>query len=64
MVADHNPYGRTAYRQAEPEPRRSSELWTFLFLTVVFWPAVAIALVGGFGLIVWIYQMLAGPPGA
>jgi nitrate reductase NapE len=26
-------------------------------------PALAVATVGGFGLVVWIYQMVAGPPG-
>ncbi len=41
---------------------RSRELWAFLFLTVVLWPVLAIAFVGGWGLAVWIYQMIAGPP--
>lgn len=46
------------------ERRRSRELWTFLFLTVVLWPVVAVMFVGGYGLTVWIYQLFAGPPGA
>jgi nitrate reductase NapE len=50
--------------QPLPERRKSREVWTFLFLTVVFWPLAAIAVVGGYGLVVWIYQMLAGPPTA
>lgn len=43
--------------------RRRMEIFAFLFLTVVLIPAVAFATVGGYGLSVWIYQMIAGPPG-
>ena len=43
--------------------RRRMEIFAFLFLTVVLVPAVAVATVGGYGLTVWIYQMIAGPPG-
>ena len=39
------------------------EIFAFLFLTAVLMPAVTVAVVGGFGLTVWVYQMLAGPPG-
>ena len=42
---------------------KARELRTFLFLTVVLFPALAIGFVGGLGLIIWIYQMFAGPPG-
>ncbi|MDA1097440.1 MAG: periplasmic nitrate reductase, NapE protein [Proteobacteria bacterium] len=42
---------------------KKEELKGFLFLTVVLAPAVSIALVGGYGLAIWIYQILAGPPG-
>ena len=43
--------------------RRRMEVFAFLFLTVVLMPAVAVATVGSYGLSVWIYQMIAGPPG-
>jgi nitrate reductase NapE len=43
--------------------RRRMEVYAFLFLTAVLMPALAIATVGGYGLSVWVYQMLAGPPG-
>ena len=43
--------------------RRRMEVFAFLFLTVVLIPALAVATVGGFGLTVWVYQMIAGPPG-
>ena len=43
--------------------RRRKEIAAFLFLTVVLIPALAVATVGAYGLSVWVYQMIAGPPG-
>jgi periplasmic nitrate reductase NapE len=43
--------------------RRRMEIFAFLFLTAVLMPALAVATVGGYGLIVWTYQAIAGPPG-
>ena len=43
--------------------RRRMEIFAFLFLTAVLMPALAVATVGSYGLAVWIYQMVAGPPG-
>ena len=43
--------------------RMRMEIFAFLFLTAVMMPALAIASVGSYGLAVWIYQMIAGPPG-
>jgi len=43
--------------------RRRWELAVFLFLTVVLAPVLAVAIVGGFGFVVWIWQMFNGPPG-
>jgi nitrate reductase NapE len=43
--------------------RRRMEIFAFLFLTAVLMPAGAVATVGGYGLAVWVYQLLAGPPG-
>lgn len=42
---------------------RRAELFTFLILAFGVWPFVAIAVVGSFGLLVWILQMIFGPPG-
>jgi len=41
---------------------RKSELRVFLFLSVLVAPLIAIALVGGYGLSIWVYQMFNGPP--
>ena len=43
--------------------RRRMEIFAFLFLTAVMMPALAVATVGSYGLAVWIYQMVSGPPG-
>lgn len=49
--------------QSQSQTQRKTEEWrTWLFLTVVLAPVVAVAVVGGYGLLVWIYQLLAGPP--
>ena len=39
------------------------EILMFLLLAFVIWPFVAVAVVGGYGFIVWMYQLIAGPPG-
>ena len=43
--------------------RRRMEIFAFLFLTAVLMPALAVATVGSYGLAVWIYQAITGPPG-
>ena len=43
--------------------RRRMEIFAFLFLTAVMMPALAVAAVGSYGLVVWVYQTVAGPPG-
>src|SRR5689334_21367054 len=41
---------------------KSEELKAFVFFTFVVAPAMAGVIVGTYGLVVWIYQMFAGPP--
>ena len=49
---------------AQERPRRRRmEIFAFLLLTAVLMPALAVATVGSYGLTVWLYQMIAGPPG-
>ena len=38
------------------------ELWGFFILTVIFAPALAVAIVGGYGFFVWMYQLIQGSP--
>jgi nitrate reductase NapE len=39
------------------------EIYAFLIVTAVLMPALAIATVGTWGLVVWTYQAINGPPG-
>ncbi|MEC5384950.1 periplasmic nitrate reductase, NapE protein [Uliginosibacterium sp. H3] len=43
---------------------RTEEVRSWLFLVVVMTPALAVAVVIGYGFLVWIYQLFAGPPGS
>ena len=44
--------------------RKTEEFRTWFFLTVVMAPVLAVLTVSAYGLFVWMYQLLAGPPGA
>jgi nitrate reductase NapE len=49
---------------AESPPSTRQEEWrSFLFFTVVMAPVLAVIIVTGYGFLVWIYQIFAGPPG-
>ncbi len=48
--------------EISPDERRSRETRVFIFLTVVLAPLIAVAIVGSYGLLIWLYQMLMGPP--
>jgi nitrate reductase NapE len=41
---------------------RQEELRSFLFFTIVMAPALAGFIVAGYGFLVWMYQLIAGPP--
>jgi len=43
--------------------RKRMEIFAFLFLTALVMPALAVAVVGSYGLAVWTYHMVVGPPG-
>ncbi len=36
----------------------------FAFIVVFLFPMLTVALVGAYGFSIWMYQLLAGPPGA
>ena len=59
------PAGRAAADRtsAEGRQRRKEEFRTWFFLTFVMAPVLAVLIVSGYGFLVWIYQMIAGPPG-
>ncbi len=43
---------------------RREEITAFIVLAVLIWPVVTVGVVGGYGFLVWMYQILTGPPGA
>jgi nitrate reductase NapE len=49
-------------KSASKSPRLRETI-TFLILAFGIWPIVAVGVVGGYGLAVWIWQMIFGPPG-
>jgi nitrate reductase NapE len=44
-------------------PGRRREILLFLLLAIVIWPFIAVGVVAGWGFAVWMYQLIAGPPG-
>ena len=42
---------------------RGAELRAFLLLSVVMAPVLAVLIVSGYGFLVWMVQIFAGPPG-
>ncbi|GIB04632.1 napE protein [Vibrio cholerae] len=50
--------------KVESGEKRSLEWKSFLFITVVLFPILSVAFMGGYGFIVWMLQMFVfGPPG-
>ncbi|MEH6585001.1 MAG: periplasmic nitrate reductase, NapE protein [Halioglobus sp.] len=45
------------------EVDKKTEFRSFLMLVVFLAPALSIAIVGGYGFIIWISQIILGPPG-
>jgi len=43
--------------------RRKQEWRLFLFIVVLLFPLLSVALVGTYGFSIWMYQLIAGPPG-
>lgn len=46
----------------ETNSQKKKELHAFIFLTVILAPLMAVAIVGGYGLLVWLLQLFTGPP--
>jgi len=39
------------------------EVAMFVLLAILIWPVLSIAIVGGYGFLVWMSQLILGPPG-
>jgi nitrate reductase NapE len=49
--------------QQEHSRKRRMEIFAFFIVTALLMPALAVATVGTWGLTVWVYQAIHGPPG-
>lgn len=49
-------------KNTEHAVSRGEELRAFLMFTVILAPLAAVACVGGYGFIVWMFQIIYGPP--
>lgn len=52
----------TAPEKTEPTGKRE-EIRLYIFLIVFLFPLLSVLLVSGYGFVVWIIQMIFGPPG-
>lgn len=43
--------------------RRREELFVFAVIAAFIWPVIAVGVVGGYGFLVWMFQLVLGPPG-
>ena len=43
---------------------KRGERRVFLFIAVFLFPILSVILVGGYGFLTWIFQMIFGPPGS
>jgi nitrate reductase NapE len=43
--------------------RRRAEIFAFFVLAVFIWPIIAVGVVGSYGFIIWMLQIVYGPPG-
>jgi nitrate reductase NapE len=42
---------------------RRAEFFVFAIIAAFIWPIVAVGVVGGYGFLIWMTQMVLGPPG-
>lgn len=42
---------------------KRDEIVAFIILAVLIWPIIAVGIVGGYGFLVWMSQLVLGPPG-
>lgn len=54
---------RAATRKVPQSTARRAEIFAFVVLAILIWPVVAVGVVGGYGFLVWMSQIVLGPPG-
>lgn len=43
--------------------RKREEILVFVVLAIVIWPILTVGVVGAYGFVVWMTQIVFGPPG-
>lgn len=54
--------GKGDAQKGEAHGRRA-ELFVFAIIAAFIWPVVAVGVVGGYGFLIWMSQLILGPPG-
>lgn len=50
-------------QELAPEQRKRHEFRLFIFIIVFLFPILAVAVVGSYGFLIWMSQVMMGPPG-
>ncbi|TVQ88104.1 MAG: nitrate reductase [Chromatiaceae bacterium] len=50
-------------KPASDSVRQGKEWRLFLFIVLLLFPLLSVAVVGTYGFTVWMYQLIMGPPG-
>lgn len=53
----------SAAAPGQSRPTKRAEVFAFLTLAVLIWPVLSVGIVGGYGFLVWMSQLVFGPPG-
>ena len=57
-----NTLGKRSSDIESTDQRKKEEFRTWLFLSLIMAPVLAVLIVSVFGFAVWFYQLIAGPP--
>jgi periplasmic nitrate reductase NapE len=63
LGAAHNETRRQDMDEETKPHTKAQELRAFLLLSVVMAPVLAVGVVSGYGFLVWMVQIVTGPPG-
>ncbi|MBC6905294.1 nitrate reductase [Saccharophagus sp. K07] len=60
---DNDSYNRSDHNAGEITDLKAKEWRLFIFIIVFLFPILSVAVVGGYGFVFWMYQLIAGPRG-
>jgi nitrate reductase NapE len=63
MVLRSRDDGSAAGLEPAASAVRRQELFAFFVLAIFIWPILAVGIVGAYGFVVWMSQLILGPPG-